>query len=85
MPQQLLVVSQMVGENQRKMSFSYTDSHTFHNEVHQNCNRVTRGHVRIMLSNIYTEGSQSPPRVVEMMMMMMMMMMMNIYTGIPGT
>jgi len=54
MPQQLLAASQMVGENQRRMSFSYTNSHIFHNEVHQNCNRETRGHVRAMISNIYT-------------------------------
>lgn len=50
MQQQLLVAFQMVGENQRKMSFSYRDSRTFHNEAHQNCNRVTRDNVETILS-----------------------------------
>jgi len=57
MPQQLLAVSQMVGENQRRMSFSYTDSHIFHNEVHQNCNRETGVTLELCLA-ISTQASQ---------------------------
>lgn len=44
-------VSQMVGENQRKMSLSYTDSHTFHNGAHQSCNSNQRAHKNLLNSH----------------------------------